>query len=1109
MFQTKPKILLIIPIMFLYACSNQEATTPKEDFHQFTLLDSKHTGITFKNELIEDVHDESRNLHSFDYLFNGSGVAVADFNNDGFQDIVFASNDGENQIYINEGELKFEDVTQKAGINQGKTWTTGVTTVDINQDGWMDIYFCQSGAFNKDWSEKKNLLFINNGDLTFSEKAKEYGLDNSNMSTQASFFDMDQDGDLDCFVLNESKYPGVPYNQVKEELKSKSNLRRASSTMYRNDNGIYTDITEDAGMLKWGFGLGLLTTDINNDGLIDVYVANDYSVPDFLYINQGDGTFKDEVKQFTNQISFYSMGIDIADINNDGYKDIAVLDMASDDHFRSKTLMPSMSNEAFWHYIYQRNYHYQYMFNCFQLNNGNHTFSNISHMSGVSQTDWSWASLLADFDNDGFKDYYVTNGYKRYGRDNDLRNLMKKARNENGGSIPIEERQKYYDMMPSIKLPNKMYHNQGDLTFKAVEGEWAIDQESFSNGALYSDLDNDGDLDIVVNNLTMDAFVYRNNQDQAQENNYLTIDLKADFPTENTMITLHYNGNKQIQESIGTRGYLSTVDRRVHFGLGSTTKIDSIEVHWSNQPNVQILKEVASNQVLSIRYDKNQLNKVSSEKKNPLIKEIQPQNLGIEFVHRENIFDDFTAQVLLPQKQSNLGPALAVGDVNNDGLEDFFIGGAAGQSGILYQQTMEGKFFYDNTDQPWALEKESEDIAAHFYDADGDGDLDLYIASGGSEFEEGNQNLLDRLYINVKDGVFRRVKAGLPNVMNYGSCIAATDYDKDGDQDVFVGGKSIGGKYPNASPSSLYNFNNFKYQDQLQELNQSKDVGMITDVAWFDYDGDRWQDLLVVGEWMSPRLFKNVNGKFEEKTTSLGLDQEKGWWQSAAVTDIDGDGDLDFVAGNLGKNNKFKASKEKPFKVFANDFDQNGTCDIILSKKYKGKDVPTRGRQCSSEQMPFIEDKFKTYKDFANASIVDIIGKDGQKDAIKLEVTDFASKVFYNHGADGFKSEDLPAIVQKAPINAIVFEDINADGKTDIIVTGNLFETEVETPRYDAGTGQVLLNRDGSFEALLPNESGFFTFKNAKNMEQIRIANKKHLIVANNNDKIQFFEVKQ
>ncbi|MFT7452481.1 MAG: hypothetical protein ACI9VN_003215 [Patescibacteria group bacterium] len=1116
------KKLLSISLLFLFVlalgCKKDQqtdrsnTTTATSSEPLFTLLPSSQTGIDFRNDLEEDVSDETKNILSFDYFFNGAGVAIGDINKDGLPDVFMSGNEVPNRLYLNKGNMQFEDITEKAGINVNKNWATGVTMADVNGDSHLDIYVCQGGSKLTPWEDKANLLYINNGDMTFTEKAAALGLNDSNIGTQAAFFDYDKDGDLDCFVLNESKYTLVAHATIFKELEVKENMLRASSHLYRNDGGKYKQVTESAGVLEYGFGLGLAISDLNRDGWPDIYVANDYSVPDFLWINNGDGTFTDKAKEMTNHLSFYSMGIDIADINNDGQFDIGVVDMAADDHIRAKTLMVSMDIPTFWYYINDRDYHYQYMFNAMQLNNGNNTFSNVANMVGVASTDWSWSSLFADFDNDGYKDYFVSNGFRRYARDNDFRIAMEKRRTEVGGSIPLDERQKFYDMMPTIKLSNKMYHNDQKLHFKSVEKNWGLDQPSFSSGAAYADLDMDGDLDLIVNNVAMEAFVYQNNATTINKNHYLRLQLKGKdsaTPITNTLVEIFYKDQQQILELMNTRGYESAVEEVLHFGLGKEDKVDRIEITWPNG-KVQTLNDVKADQQLVVVQNEAE-SKVAAKKSKPnfVLNPVDAKTLGIDFSHVENEYDDFAKEILLPQKQSTHGPCIAVADVNGDGLDDFYVGGAANSNGVLYIQNQDGTFGYNPDHQIWAFDKESEDVGALFFDADGNGLLDLYVVSGGGgEFAPGAKELRDRLYINTGNGKFSKAPQALPQAFAAGSCVKAADYDGDGDMDLFVGGRAVPGKYPYPSRSYILKFDNFKYSDVTAEVAPTlMQPGLVTDAVWTDFNNDSTMDLIIVGEWMAPSFYQNNGGKFDDVTESKGNPEMKGWWYSIETADVDNDGDLDLICGNLGTNAKFKASYKKPFNVFATDFDQNGTYDIVLSKEYKGKMVPTRGRQCSSEQMPFIKDKFPTYKEFATAGIDDILGKDKMKEALNLTVTDFESKVLINNGDGTYSAKALPRLAQAAPLNGIIVKDINKDGNLDLISAGNMYNTEVETPRYDAGTGLIMMgDGKGNFEAIPSGTSGFFADKDVKDIALLRTKGKDLVLVANNGEALEVFQ---
>jgi hypothetical protein len=1113
------KFLLILAALLLIvqSCNSptQEnvSTSAISDSDLFTLLTSEQTGVDFSNELEEDVMTD-HNVLSYSHYYNGAGLAIGDINNDGLPDIFFSGNEVPNRLYLNKGNMKFEDISEKAGINPpNKFWCTGASMVDINNDGYQDIYVCQYGPYLPE--DRRNLLFINNNDGTFTEKGAEYGLNDPNESVQAAFFDYDKDGDLDCYVMNESKYALVVYKTVFEDLKVKENMEAASGKLFRNDGGHFTNVTESAGMLQYGYGLGLNISDIDKDGWLDVYVANDYSVPDFMYINNGDGTFTDRIKEKTRQVSYFGMGCDIADYNNDGLPEIAVVDMASIDHFRSKTLMASMDTEGFWYFINNLGYQYQYMFNTFQLNNGNGTFSNVANLAGVAQSDWSWAALLADFDNDGWKDYFVSTGFRRYARDNDFRNEMQAIREKNGGTIPLSMRQEMYNKMPEISLPNFIYRNNKDLTFSEVTEEWGMGKPSYSNGAAYADLDLDGDLDMITSNIDDEAFIYKNNAVERGGANYLRVQLVPKSPADlvGAKIYIYHGKDMQYQESNPIRGYMGCMEQVIHFGLGDQTNVDKVVVEWLDGTQTE-LAEVSANQVLKVEQEKAiAMQKPREVAKSFPIAEVNPNGLGIGFEHQENPFNDFAKQVLLPHKQSTLGPKITVGDVNGDGLDDFFVGGASGQAGKMYFQKPNGHF-EENKNQPWSkADLECEDMDAALFDADNDGDLDLYIVSGGGGDMEGKEPALqDRFYVNL-DGKGNYGKANaLPVMQTAGFVVKTADFDKDGDMDIFVGGANLPGRYPYSSRSYLLRFDkeSLKYVDATKEVAAGlENPGLVKDAVWTDINGDDYPDLIVVGEWMPIGIYINNKGVLENQSAAYGTDQLKGWWYSIAAADIDNDGDEDFIVGNLGHNGKFHAKPEKPFKVFANDFDDNGTCDVVLSKEYKGKLVPTRGRQCSSEQMPFIKDKFPTFKDFANAGVEDILGKENLEAALKLEVTTFESLVLINNGGS-FSASHLPNEAQIAPINGIICDDFDQDGNKDLLIAGNNFDAEVETPRYDAGTGLVLKgDGHGHFQPVLCAASGFYAPQNVKDIAQLQLAGTqdKLVLLAVNNSPLKVFKV--
>ncbi len=1113
----KPAAFVYLLLMTgMFACKSDGGETVRANTSkQFELLSASATGIDFENKAIDS---EDRGFAFFEYFYAGAGVAVGDVNNDGLPDVFFSGNDVPNRLYINKGGFKFEDISKTAGIQSNK-WGGGVTMVDINQDGLLDIYVCNSGPSNNA-NAMRNELFINKGNNTFTEQAKAYGIDDHSRSIQASFFDMDNDGDLDLWVINHGLrkrgFGAEEWFELAGKL-SPENYNRECSTLYRNEgNGKFTDISKAAGIQKIGFGLGISVNDFDQNGFLDVYIANDYFIPDFMFLNNGDGTFTDNIGSKLSHTSYFAMGCDAADFNNDGLTDLAVLDMTPADHERSKLLMASMDVNTFRYLSGVKSFTPQYMMNSLCVNNGFGIMSDIGLFAGVSQTDWSWAPLLADFDNDGLKDLMITNGFKKEVKNNDWVISLNELREAKGDAFSAKDYYEHLSKAAVNPVPNSIFKNTNGLNFEDKTNDWGFAAPSFSNGAAYADFDQDGDLDLVINNFDQAAFVYKNNSREKKEGNYLQVKLKNGLTNTTVLhskINIYYGDEMQSIDYAFTRGYQSAVEPLAHFGLGSRTNIDRLEILWKDGTQT-VLQNPKINQLHLIDKQKVASTRKMKEKVMPLFANISNRYLSPQFKHEENLYNDFDKEVLLPHGQSRLGPAIAVGDVNGDRMDDFYVGGAKDQAGALYLQNRNGQFAAQAT-TTFTSSAKYEDTEATFVDIDGDGDLDLYVASGGGGDFENKENLLqDRIYLNDGKGNFAFDKSRLPKITSSTKTIAAMDWDKDGDLDLFVGGRTTPGKYPVAPTSYLLVNDKGTFTNQTQTLAPKLEkIGMVTAAEWTDADSDGNMDLLMVGEWMPITLFKNNGKSFTNETKSLGLEDTNGWWSSLLKADMDGDGDEDFVVGNIGLNNKFHPTKKKPLYIFANDFDDNGQMDIVLSKLYKGRKVPVRGKECSTVQMPFIGEKFPTYEGFATASLEEIYEEDQLSSSVNYEVTNFASVYIENKGNGNFTMTPLPKEAQLAPINGIVANDFDKDGIKDLIVAGNLKETEVETPMYDSGKGLFLKGKgDGTFTTSLQIEStGLFLHRDLKNLELIHVGAEKRagFLVANNNDLLELVVYRQ
>lgn len=1097
----KFQILLLITTLSFTSCKNDNnyKTTKSNTklVSSFEKIESSYSNITFINKITPDLTNKA-NLFDYDYFYNGSGVGIADFNNDGLKDVVLSANQTENRLYINKGDLIFEDVTKQANINLNKKWSSGIAIADVNNDGWMDIYISQGGPYSP--TERKNLLYINQKDLTFKELATEYGLDDKGISTQSAFFDFDKDGDLDCLVMNENSYYGIDPVQFYDILKDKEKLKLNSSQLYEQINGRFINITEKSGLLKPSFGLGLCISDINNDNWLDIYIANDYYVPDAMYINNKNGTFSDQIKENTKQISFFGMGVDIADINNDNLRDIFVLDMASSDHVRSKTLMASMSVSNFELLTKKLDLPYQYMFNSLQLNLGNSKFHNIAQGSGLSKTDWSWAGLIFDYNNDSNEDIYITNGYRKYASDNDSRIKINKIKQQYNNRVPLKVKEDLYNNLPSEKLANILFENNGTLKFNDVTSYSDLNQPSFSNGAAYADLDNDGDLDLVVNNIDQEAFLFKNNTIEMSNGNYLKVKLNGTLSENFAKVTISYNGNHKTKESKRIRGYLSSVEADIHFGLGERTTVDSIKVVWnSGKSEMRYLSAV--NQTILFNENDSDIIKESGSELNKVFEHVN----AINYQHAENSFNDFEKEILLPYKQSTQGPFISKGYINNDSLMDVFIGGSNGNSGKVYINNGEKLVYKSN--KVFTDDSNYEDMESLFIDIDSDNDNDLFVVSGGSEFNERSNDLVDRLYINDGDGNFSKsTQDDLKNYTISGKSISKIDYDKDGDYDIIVGNRIKPQKYPLHEPSIIYENDNGVLKNITYKIApELEDFGIVNKVITTDFDNDGWDDFIILGEWTHIGIFKNNEGVFEDISNKSNLDDLFGWWFNIQETDINNDGFKDYIVGNIGSNIKFKTSPEKPLRIYADDFDDNGTHDLVLSYEYENKYVPLRGKECSTQQMPFLAEKIPTFSEFANASLQDIYGEKINTSYMR-EVTDLKSYILINNGDSTFKKVILPDLAQTIPILSSDVFDYDKDGFEDIIVSGNIYNTEVETPRLDNPFALVLLsnNVDGYY-CLSPEITGLYTNGNAKSIQIID--NPKLLLIGNNSESIESFKI--
>lgn len=1090
--------ILISTLIILNSCKNDTKTL-------FTSLDKNATGINFQNTFFDD---GPLNVANYIYFYNGGGVAVGDINNDGLPDILFTGNMVRNRLFLNKGNFQFEDITAKSGIADKQGWCTGATMVDINNDGKLDIYICRSADARPEL--RKNLLFINNGDLTFSEKADEYGLGDTGFSTQAAFFDYDKDGDLDCFIINHSTQKYTAGVQDNPGLRKEYNPASASK-LYRNDGGHFNDVSQQAGITSnvLTFGLGVAVADINNDGWLDIFQSNDFNEPDYLFINNRNGTFTEQLSRCMDETSLFSMGSDAADYNNDGFVDLLTLDMLAEDN-KTQKMHSGAENFDKLQYLFTQGFYYQYSRNMLQKNNGNGTFSEVGQLSGISNTDWSWAALFGDYDNDGYKDLFVTNGYVKDYTDMDflkysVDRLVRSKHGETVDAIP-----EYIKKMPTIRIPKAIFQNNGDETFTKKTKEWGLDNPYVSAGAAYADLDNDGDLDLVVNNSNDYAGIYENNSERLVKNNFLKIKLLGEEKNQwgiGSKVTVYSNGNKYYQEEMPVRGFESCVDPVLNFGIGKKPSVDSIVIIWPND-KMQTLKNVKANQTISVNIKDASTTWVydsTTAASNYFI-----QQAAFNFTHTEDQFNDFTVQPLLINYLSRQGPCMAKADVNGDRREDIFIGGAKGQPGRLFIQLANGKFTASS--QP-ALTKDSlsEDVAAEFFDADKDGDLDLIVGSGGYEFNENDAAFQDRLYLNNGKGIFTKKENALPPIHISKGCVKAADVDGDGDMDLFVGGRLVPGKYP-TSPGSFLLLNDGKgnFTDATGIIAPAfKDIGMVTDALWMDINKDGKNDLIVVGEWMPIKVFINQGKVLTDESSKYMNFPSNGWWNKIYANDFDGDGDTDLVIGNIGLNTQFHSSEKEPLQLYYNDFDGNGSIDPIFCYYIGGISYPANSRDDLADQLPMVKKKFLEYYQYADATINDVFTTDQLKDAKLLTVSEQSTLYLENDGEKGFSKKTLPIEAQYAPVYAITSLDANKDGKPDLLLAGNNSWTRIKFGRYSANHGLLLIgDGKGNFRYIPQMQSGLNVRGDVRSMLQVRTDSATSVFFGMNNGPVISYRLK-
>lgn len=1102
---TRPLSLFFCIAWLLGAC-----TSKNDDQKLFELLSPDETGVHFNNKLLED---DQLNILTYEYFYNGGGVGAGDINNDGLTDLFFTGNMTESKLYVNKSKdhrIEFEDITAQSGVQIPEGWARGVAMVDINADGFLDIYVCRAGPAQA--GTLPNLLFVNQKNNTFKEQAKAYGLDYSGNTTQAGFFDYDHDGDLDAYLVTNVMNMRGP-NNIRPKVNDGSSAN-ADRLFRNNGNGTFTDVSKESGILEEGYGLGIAVTDVNNDGWPDVYISNDYVSNDLLYINQQNGTFKNEITSYFKHQSYSAMGNDAADIDNDGLVDFITVDMLPEDPVRRKNMFGLMNYDRHLSEL-RMGYEPQFMRNTLQHNEGSAPggthpiFSEIGRYSGVEATDWSWGALFADYDNDGFRDLMITNGYPKDITNRDfviyrMAEYEMQMRSGNGDSRRLAEALKKVE---GAHVPNYLFANNHDLTFANKSADWGFDIPSFSNGAVYADFDNDGDLDVAMNNIDQEAFLYENHSERKPDRHSLTIRLKGPAMNRDgfgAKIWLWTAKGKQYAEHSPYRGYQSATEpNREHFGLGNVAQIDSLAIIWPDS-RMQVLKKVKAGQMLELDHAKAtddapaNYPKTGSEAVNaPLFTALKGN--GIDFQHKDELYIDFKIQPLLPHLLSQNGPGIAVGDVNGDGLDDFYVGGAFNQSGRVFvqdkQQRFSSKVLVDG-------QKYEEDMGTLFFDADGDGDQDLYVVSGSNEFETGSRYYQDKLYFNDGKGNFSVNNDALPQISASGSTVNAADFDRDGDLDLFVGGRLSPGAYPMAGESYILRNEGGRFVEATAQVcPEIKSIGMVTTALWTDFDQDGWVDLVVAGEWMPIVFYKNNRGKLLNASAQTTLKNTTGWWNSIVSGDFDEDGDTDYALGNVGLNSEGKPSVDKPLTLLAKDFDKSGTMDPVIARYIGNELYPTHPRDEMTNQMNFLKKRFVYYADYSKAKITDVFKPEELKDARKLICETMQSVLLENQGNGKFAMKYLPTAAQMGAVYGLLAEDFNHDGHLDLMLSGNSHATESISGRLDGLNGSLVLgDGKGGFKPLSAAQSGVLVPGDAKGMAHLRLSNGQSLVVAAQNN---------